>query len=200
MPKEKRNSFTFYRDFYNSAQPLNDSQRLQLYEAIIKKSIDNIDPKEDELDPLVASMYSLAKHALSKSYKGWMAGIKHQPSKGPSKGNTKDTPKQDKDKDKDKDNIDYLAIVSYLNNKCNTQFRSSTDKTRKLIKARFNEGFTYEDFVKVIDIKCSQWLMKADMKGFLRPETLFGTKFEGYLNEEITVSTQEPVVNRSTEW
>lgn len=55
----------------------------------------------------------------------------------------------------------------------------------KDIQARINEGnYTLEDFKKVIDIKYSQW-NNTEMKKYLRPVTLFGTKFEAYLNEEL---------------
>ena len=30
-----------------------------------------------------------------------------------------------------------------------------------------------------------QWINNKDMNMYLRPETLFGTKFEGYLNQEL---------------
>lgn len=40
-----------------------------------------------------------------------------------------------------------------------------------------------EDFEKVIDTKTAQWLNDPIMNKFLRPETLFGPKFESYLNE-----------------
>jgi len=45
------------------------------------------------------------------------------------------------------------------------------------------EGFTVDDFKKVIDIKASHWL-NTDMEMYLRTQTLFGTKFETYLNEK----------------
>ena len=45
-----------------------------------------------------------------------------------------------------------------MNLKARKNFRSSTAATQSLIKARLNEGFTVEDFKKVIDIKCSEWL------------------------------------------
>ena len=75
----------------------------------------------------------------------------------------------------------YKDIVEYLNKKAKTQYRDTTPKTRTCINARMNEGFTVEDFKKVIDNKVADWL-GTDMERFLRPETLFGTKFEGYLN------------------
>lgn len=74
-----------------------------------------------------------------------------------------------------------LDVVTYLNEKANTNFKPCTDKTKRCIKARVNEGFTLEDFKKVIDKKVNEW-MGTEFQQYLRPETLFGTKFEGYLN------------------
>lgn len=76
----------------------------------------------------------------------------------------------------------YVEIVDYLNAKAGTRYKASTSSTRKHIKARLDEGFTINDFKTVIDKKCSEWLSNSKMEQYLRPETLFGTKFEGYLN------------------
>lgn len=89
----------------------------------------------------------------------------------------------DKEKDKEKDIDNNRYIVDYLNSKAGTNYRSTTPKTQKLINARMSEGFKVDDFKAVIDKKCADWL-KTDMEKYLRPETLFGTKFEGYLNEK----------------
>lgn len=80
--------------------------------------------------------------------------------------------------------IPYENIVSYLNEKAGKSFKHKTAKTRSLIKARFKDGFTIDDFKQVIDIKTAQWLTDPNMNQYLRPETLFGNKFEGYLNEK----------------
>lgn len=77
----------------------------------------------------------------------------------------------------------YKYIVDYLNEKTNSKYKHTTPKTKSLINARVKEGFTVEDFTKVIDTKCNDWLSDSKMKNYLRPETLFGTKFEGYLNQ-----------------
>lgn len=90
------------------------------------------------------------------------------------------------------DRVPYEEITDYLNEKAGSQFRSSTKKTQSLIKARFNEGFKIDDFKRVIDIKTNEWLNNKDMSKYLRPETLFGTKFESYLNQE-----HKPVSNNS---
>ena len=76
---------------------------------------------------------------------------------------------------------DIKDIVDYLNQKAGTGYKASTPKTQSLIKTRLKEGFTVDDFKKVIDNKVAEW-KGTDMAQYLRPETLFGTKFEGYLN------------------
>ena len=90
---------------------------------------------------------------------------------------------------KDTNNNINIYIVEYLNSKANTNYKTTTRKTNELIKARINEGFTLDDFKKVIDNKTSDW-KGTDYEKFLRPETLFGNKFEGYLNQK----------NNSPEW
>lgn len=80
----------------------------------------------------------------------------------------------------------YSDIIEYLNQKAETKYRASSKKTQGLIKARFKEGFELEDFKKVIDKKTNEWKSDNKMSVFLRPETLFGTKFESYLNQKGT--------------
>jgi uncharacterized phage protein (TIGR02220 family)/predicted phage replisome organizer len=75
----------------------------------------------------------------------------------------------------------YETVVSYLNKKAGTNYRATTAKTRTAIHARLAEKFTVENFKTVIDKKCDEWI-GTEYEKYLRPETLFGTKFEGYLN------------------
>ena len=93
---------------------------------------------------------------------------------------------EDIDKDKEEDKEIYQSIVSYLNEKAGTKYRASSAKTKTVIHARLAEGFSLEDFKTVIDNKCADWLGDEKMEKYLRPETLFGTKFEGYLNSKVT--------------
>lgn len=79
----------------------------------------------------------------------------------------------------------YSRVIDYLNKKTGKKYKSTTKKTQDLIKSRVKEGFEEEDFIKVIDIKTSEWGNDLKMSKYLRPETLFGTKFEGYLNQGI---------------
>lgn len=95
---------------------------------------------------------------------------------------TEEDKEEEQDKRRDKETI-YTSVISYLNEKAGTKYRATTSKTQALIRAREREGFTLDDFKAVIDKKCAEW-MGCDMEKYLRPETLFGPKFEGYLNEK----------------
>lgn len=86
--------------------------------------------------------------------------------------------------------IPYEEIVQYLNQKTGKNFKSTSKATQRHIKARFTDGFVLDDFKQVIDKKCSDWLRDQKMKEYLRPETLFGTKFESYLNSKTTTAKQ----------
>lgn len=81
------------------------------------------------------------------------------------------------------DHAPYQEILDYLNSKAGTSYRASSKATQRFINARLNENYTVEDFKKVIDIKVTSWKDDPKMSKFLRPQTLFSNKFEGYLNE-----------------
>ena len=77
----------------------------------------------------------------------------------------------------------YAEIVSYLNEKAGTSYRAASKKTQRHINARWCEGYRLDDFRTVIDKKVAEWKDDPKMAAYLRPETLFGSKFESYLNQ-----------------
>lgn len=81
-------------------------------------------------------------------------------------------------------NIKY--IIDYLNEKAKTAYRANSKNTIKHINARFAEGYTVEDFKTVIDKKYAEW-KGTEMEQYLCPDTLFGTKFEKYLNAKTNI-------------
>lgn len=89
----------------------------------------------------------------------------------------------------DKDSVEqsppYEEIISYLNQKLGTKYSHTSRDTKKHIQARFRDGFTLDDFKHVIDVKVSEWGNDSKMSSYLRPKTLFGTKFESYLNQKL---------------
>lgn len=74
-------------------------------------------------------------------------------------------------------------VIDYLNQRAGTHYRADSANARKHIDARIHEGYTLEDFRHVIDGKTADWLGDPRMSRYLRPETLFGTKFDSYLNQ-----------------
>jgi len=82
----------------------------------------------------------------------------------------------------EKEHIPHREIISALNQAAGTAYKHTSRKTQDLIRARWNEGFKLPDFLTVIRKKAAQW-KGTESEIYLRPETLFGTKFEGYLNQ-----------------
>lgn len=78
---------------------------------------------------------------------------------------------------------DIKDIVEYLNNKIGAHYKPNGKKMKELIRARMNEGYTVKDFKTVIDKKFKSWGNDPKMSLYLRPSTLFGTRFGEYLNE-----------------
>ena len=72
-------------------------------------------------------------------------------------------------------------IVDYLNEKAHKNYRPNSKTTMEHINERLKEGRTLSDFKQVIDNRCATWL-GTDMEQYICPETLFGSKFEKYLN------------------
>lgn len=109
---------------------------------------------------------------------------------GTSEGTNCLTENRDKDiRDKSIDiekNNKYIVeqILDYLNLKTNSNYKASTQSTITKINARLKEGFTIDDFKLVIDKKLEEWY-GTEFQQYLRPDTLFGTKFESYLNQTI---------------
>lgn len=117
----------------------------------------------------------------------------------------------DIDKEEDKDNnicVPYKEIITYLNEKTGKKLRWDVKSNQKEIKARFNEGYTLDDFKTVIDKKYHEWGRKPtkeelqrgvnDMRIYLRPKTLFGSNFDVYLNQEQTEKMPaKPPVSRN---
>ena len=94
---------------------------------------------------------------------------------------------------KNKDIVPYGDIIAYLNEKTGKHFGATSKTTRGFISARWNENPKFQNikaFQYVIDVKCQAWLDDPKQSAYLRPQTLFGTKFESYLNEVL----HEPIL------
>jgi len=130
--------------------------------------------------------YDLLSNKRKKRQKAGKKGGKQKSSNA--KAKTKQNSSY-KDNDKEKDNI--KEIVSFFNSQIGTSYKPDTESTKKRIRARMKEGFTVENFKAVIINRRDAWISDPKMREYLRPETLFGTKFEGYLNESKVITEDE---------
>ena len=89
-------------------------------------------------------------------------------------------------------------IIAYLNSKTHSNYSSKTSKYQDLIIQRLEEGYTVNDFYTVIDKKVTDW-KGTDYEKFLTPNTLFGTKFDTYLNQKINLSKNKDVFEQVLE-
>jgi uncharacterized phage protein (TIGR02220 family) len=82
---------------------------------------------------------------------------------------------------------DVVIIINDLNERLGYKkgYSAKSEKTQSLILARLKEGYSLEDFITVNEKKVNSWQRDPNMCKYLRPETLYGNKFEGYLNEII---------------
>ena len=160
----------------------------------------------DQLENRKEFMRNYMKEYRAKQ-KALTSGDGGKPSRKPnSKSNVRqaeeDIEEEEKegDREKEKESIQsgeaVKDIIDYLNNRAGTAYKATSRKTKDLVSARMNEGFTVEDFRTVIDNKVAEWGKPPmpgakDMRPFIRPETLFGTKFEAYLNQRRVVNDGE---------
>lgn len=87
--------------------------------------------------------------------------------------------------------IPYAEIIAYLNEQAVRSFKP-TKKAKELIHARWSEGYRLEDFKKVIDNKCAQWVDDTNMRQYLQPSTLFAVgHFDEYLNQTPVTKTKK---------
>ncbi len=98
--------------------------------------------------------------------------------------NREEENREEKEEEK-KEQIPYKKIIEHLNNKTGKKYSYKASGNQRLIKARYNEDYKLEDFIKVIDVKVDEWLNNSEMNMYLRPETLFkSSNFDKYLNQE----------------
>lgn len=207
------NGFTIYKEYYELITLLTEREQQELLLAITKFMFEDVEPT---LNDKQTKIFNNLRRPLEKSKKRSKCGsiTKSNENQEENETKTKENQKEIKTKSNENqkenenkthqdvnvivnvnDNVDVnvkkisleeiKGIVEYLNIKSNSHYKYSTDKTQTLIKARIKDGFTLDDFKIVIDKKCEEWL-GTDFEKFLRPETLFSNKFDGYLNQKIT--------------
>ena len=141
-----------------------------------------------EVEKMIGSETKWAKYKRDKKQE--IGKIPIESKKSPIEIDIEKEIDKDNKKEINKEKIRYKEIIDCLNNLAKTNYRPTSKETKDKIKARWNEGFRLNDFETVIKNKCNDWL-GTDMEKFLRPITLFGTKFESYLNQKSHKSIED---------
>lgn len=198
-----KDSFIMYNSYYEAIKHLPHKEKGMLLDAIFEYNLNGVVP---DLTPVVKMAFNFMKGQFDRDAAKYEKRVEANRKNGLKGGrpssnaenpieakkpiglngnpeNPTEAKKPDTDDDTDTDTV-VKDVVVYLNSKTGKNFRSNTEATKKFIRARLNDKFNYKDFKKVIDNKCSDWL-DTEMDKYLRPETLFGSSFEGYLNERI---------------
>lgn len=198
-----KNSFILFNDYYEKLKGLTDEQMGKLFRAILAAQ----NGEELTFDDIAVRMaYEFIAVDIEKHNKAYEERCKTNSENGkkggrPSKANkANETEKSErflekqtqpkKANESEKSRYDmicydmniYIDIISYLNKVVGAKYSEKSQYIRRLIDARLHDGYTLDDFKRVIDIKAAEWL-HTEMEQYLRPQTLFGTKFEAYLNQ-----------------
>lgn len=174
-----RESLIFYQSFARAIKKLPESEQLKALWSIIDYALED---KEPDGDGMYMVVYEMAKPQIDANVER-----KRNGSRGGRPQKPQEKPKEQKktvEPVKKKEPPPYQEIIDYLNEKAGKRFKVN-EKTKAHINARVNDGYTLADFRAVIEKKVAEW-RGTEMDKFLRPETLFGTKFEGYLNQNET--------------
>lgn len=183
----KVKSFTIYEEFYELITLLTEKEeKEQLSLALLEYMFEN---KKPTLNDRQMKIFVNLKRPLDKSKNRSKSGS----NKKQNKNKTETNEKQKKNKTETHQdvyvyvngNVNVIKdIINYLNKKTNSNFKYSTKSTQQKINARLNEGYKLDDFIAVIDKKYDEW-RGTEFEKYLCPETLFGNKFEKYLNQKI---------------
>ena len=164
------------------------------------KPVEDLIKKELKEVKNISLLIPICKHIEQKSIKTLIETHIHDSyndtstNRGANRGQEEEEEESSFSKNDVPKSIPYQEILEYLNEKAIKNFNHKAESHRKLIRARWNEGYSVENFKTVIDNKVSQWLGKFDKEGnsldrYLRPSTLFAQKhFDNYLNETVSKS------------
>ena len=214
-----RDSMIFYKSFADALKALPDKDRLELYDAIFAFGIYDEEPKLSGVNSAVFTLVRPQIEANNRKYENGLKGgrpknqteTKQKPNNNQSKTKTKPNDNQTitKPKPNDNDNVNDnenekgngnynasgsddlpLSLLSYLNQKTGSSYPASKG-TIQLIKETLSEGYTVDQMKSVVDKKCAEWSCDGKMRSYLRPSTLFGDRFEEYLNAPEPVQVEE---------
>ena len=200
-----RDSFSIYRSVFEALKAYPPEEAMKAFVMIGEYSMDDKSP--EETSGYAYGLFTSVKPLLDRSKKRSEAGriggqtekqneanVKQNEANGSNLEAKKKEERRKEKGEREKSSIlsdeqpaeyPYKEVVDRLNAKAGTAFKDKSKDTRSHIKARFDEGYSLDDFFTVIDKKVADW-QGTEQEKYLRPSTLFGTKFESYLNQKVT--------------
>jgi uncharacterized phage protein (TIGR02220 family) len=167
-----RQAFNFYRSYWEVANELNDKDRLAFYDALLTRQFTG---EETDLKGLVKFAYLSQKHSIDKQIKGYEDKTKCpliDPRQHPSQGGTQgpSVQEKEKEKEKEKEEIDYLALLGFLNKTFGRGFKVINEKTKRAYKGRLKEGYTKEQIIDAIKNAAATKYHKDNNYQYCTPE------------------------------
>lgn len=158
MAKEK-NSFLLYCDIIHTVEKLDDVQAGKLFKHLLKYVNDQDPTPENALveiafEPIKQSLKrdlikyeSIRERNSENAKKRWNATASDRIPKVP-----KDTKNADSDSVSDSDiyNIDYQALLDFVNKTFGRSFKVITDKVKRAYKKLLKDGYKKEDIINAI--------------------------------------------------
>lgn len=186
-------SFSIYDTYYKLLKLLPEQQRGSLYNKILEYVFEDIEPTD--LTEEQESIWVNLKRPIDTS-KAQARNVLKRWNKNTNEDTNKDTKNDTKEDTQSKMSMsmsnvnvnvnkysyEINQIVEHLNKVAGTNYKTTTKSTRTKIIARLNEGYKLDDFIAVIEKKYLEW-RNTEMEKFIRPDTLFGSKFESYVNQ-----------------
>jgi len=145
-----RQAFKFYRSYWDVAKELNDKDRLAFYDALLKRQFTG---EETELNGMVKFAYISQKHSIDKQIKGYEDKTKapiQDPTQGGTQGGTQDPLIQVQEKEKEKEEINYQALLDFVNKSFGRKFQVINDSVKKKYKSLLKQGYTKEQITNAI--------------------------------------------------
>ena len=219
-----RESFIFYRSFFEAAKKLNQKEKSKLLESICDYALNGVEP---ELSGAADGMFMLLKPQLDANIRKYENGLKGGRPKG-NQDESKAKPKGNQDESKakgnynDNDNVnendnenglgfekpndnssssfDMVSetahrVIDHLNEISGSSYKVGTGTVNK-ISGLLDAGYTEDDIITVIDKKYFEWKDDDKMRPYLRPGTLFGPKFEEYFRAPVSLTLEKARENK----
>lgn len=195
MPRKTEIIFPLFEEVRRIAAPMTDENFGKAIRYALSRYFDGEEPEETDCAISVVANMMLEQAARYDCYREQQRqnrmkkGNQEQPN---ATEENQGTPKSTKSSEKEPSASPYpypypnntcAKAVQLLNDLSGSSFRATTKSTQKLIAAREKDGYTLADIEAVIRHQCGLWAKDANMSKYLRPETIFGNKFEGYLSD-----------------